>query len=33
MWNISIRKVGGLRFLKVGRFCLSFCITREYRSL
>lgn len=33
MLNISTRKVGGLRFLKVGRFCLAFCITREYRKL
>jgi hypothetical protein len=31
--NISTRRVGGLRFLKVGRLCLSFCITAEYRPL
>lgn len=33
MFNISTRKVGGLRFIKVGRLCLSFCITQTYRSL
>lgn len=31
--NISTRRVGGLRFVKVGRLCFSFCITREYRRL
>jgi len=31
--NISTRKVGGLRFVKVGRFCFSFCITRQYVAL
>jgi hypothetical protein len=33
MFNVSTRRVGGLIFVKVGRFCISFCITREYRSL
>ena len=32
MFNISTRKVGGLRFLKIGRFCFSFCVTREYKG-
>lgn len=31
-FNISTRRVGGLRFVKVGRFCFSFCVTREYRG-
>jgi len=31
--NISTRKIGGLRFIKVGRLCVSFCITSSYRSL
>ena len=31
--NLSTRKVGGLRFIKIGRFCLSFCVTQNYRSL
>jgi hypothetical protein len=33
IFNISTRKVGGIRFLKIGRFCFSFCVTREYRPL
>lgn len=33
MLNISTRRVGGIRFLKVGRLCFSFCVTREYRNL
>lgn len=33
IFNISTRRIGGLRFVKVGRFCFSFCITRQYRSL
>lgn len=33
MWNISARKVGGLWFFKIGRLCLSFCVTREYKAL
>jgi len=32
-FNISTRRVGGLRFIKIGRLCLSFCITKEYRPL
>lgn len=32
MFNVSYRKVGGLRFLKVGRFCFSFCVSRQYRA-
>jgi hypothetical protein len=31
--NASTRRVGGLRFLKLGRFCISWCVTRDYRSL
>lgn len=31
--NVSARRVGGIRFLKVGRFCVSFCVTREYRPI
>ena len=33
MFNISTRRIGGLRFVKIGRFCFSFCVTREYKSL
>ena len=32
MFNISTRLVGGIRFLKIGRFCFSFCVTRQYRA-
>lgn len=31
--NISTRKVGGLRFIRIGRLCFSFCICRAYRDL
>lgn len=31
--NISTRRVGGITFVKVGRFCFSFCITRTYRAM
>lgn len=33
MFNFSTRRVGGLRFIKLGRFTLMFCVAREYRSL
>lgn len=33
MFNFSTRRVGGLRFVKLGRICFSFCITREFRPL
>lgn len=33
MFNISTRKVGGIRFFKFGRLCFSFCITRQYKAL
>jgi hypothetical protein len=33
MFNISTAKIGGIRFLKIGRFCFSFCVTHEYRAL
>lgn len=32
-FNISTRKVGGLRFIKLGRFTFMFCLSREYRPL
>lgn len=31
--NISTRHVGGLRFVKIGRFTIMFCKSREYRPL
>jgi hypothetical protein len=33
MFNICTRRIGGIRFVKIGRFCFSFCLTREYRPL
>lgn len=33
MINISYKRVGGLRFLKIGRFCFSFCMCAEYKPL
>jgi hypothetical protein len=33
MLNFSTRKVGGLRFFKLGRFTLMFCISKEYKPL
>jgi hypothetical protein len=26
---IRTRKVGGIRFFRIGRLCLSFCVTRK----
>jgi hypothetical protein len=32
--NISTRKVGGLRFIKLGRICISFSVAKSgYRAL
>jgi hypothetical protein len=33
MLNVSWRKVGGLRFVKLGRFTFMFCLSKEYRPL
>ena len=33
MFNISYRKVGGLRFLKVGRLTFMWCVSRQYKPL
>lgn len=33
IFNISTTKVGGLRFVKVGRICFSFCVTDQFRPL
>lgn len=32
-FNFSTRRIGGLRFVKIGRFCVSFCVTKEYNPL
>ena len=31
--NICTAKVGGLRFVKIGRICFSYCVTKEYKPL
>lgn len=31
IFNFATRKVGGIRFVKLGRFCLAFAISREFR--
>ena len=33
MINFSYRRVGGMRFLKLGRLCCSWCVTKSYVSL
>lgn len=31
--KFDTRKIGGLRFIKLGRFCVSFCRCREFRRI
>lgn len=33
MLNVSYRKVGGLRFIKIGRLTLMWCVSRQYKPL
>jgi len=33
MFNISTRRVGGIRFVRIGRLCFSFCLCAGYRDL
>lgn len=33
MFNFSMRRVGGIRFLKLGRLNLSFSVSRTYRPI
>jgi hypothetical protein len=33
LFNVSYRKVGGLRFFKLGRLNLSFSVSRSYKPL
>ena len=30
MLNISTRRVGGIRFVRIGMFCFSFCVSRKH---
>ena len=31
--NFATQRVGGLRFIKLGRLTLSFCVSRKYRPM
>lgn len=31
MLNIATRRVGGIRFVKIGRLTFSFCLSREFK--
>jgi hypothetical protein len=31
MLNIAYRRVGAIRFVKLGRLTLSFCVSREFK--
>lgn len=33
MFNISTRRVGGIRFLKIGRITISIAVARTYKPL
>ena len=33
MFNICTRRIGGIRFVKIGRLFISFGLSREYRPL
>jgi hypothetical protein len=33
VFNICARRVGGLRFFKIGRLTVMFCVSRDYRPL
>jgi len=33
IFNASTKKVGGLRFVKIGRFCVSYCVTKTYKAV
>jgi hypothetical protein len=32
-FNIGTSRIGGIRFIKIGLFCFSFCVTHAYRPL
>jgi hypothetical protein len=32
-FNVSTRRVGGIRFLKIGRLTLAFAVARAYRPI
>lgn len=33
MFNFSTKKVGGIRFVKIGKLCFSFCTTVQFKPI
>jgi len=33
MFNVSTQKVGGIRFIKIGKLCFSYCVTAQYKAM
>ena len=33
MSNVSTQKVGGIRFIKIGKLCFSFCRTAKFTRI
>lgn len=33
MFNVSYRRVGGIRFLKIGRLVITLCVSRRYHAI
>lgn len=33
MFNLSTRRVGGIRFLRIGRITITLCVSRGYRPI
>lgn len=33
LFNFDTRRVGGIRFLKLGRLTFSFCVSAEFRPI
>lgn len=33
IFNFDTRRVGGIRFVKIGRLTFSFCVSQEFRRI
>ena len=33
MFNFSTRKVGGIRFIRLGRFTITLCMSKAYKPI
>jgi hypothetical protein len=33
LFNISTRRIGGIRFVKIGRLTMSYCVSRAYKPV